>query len=163
MHRSLRQGLLVVASLCLFASDAAAEICLYRDADGHLTYSNVSEAPPKDATKIRCFKERMPPISQPSPAQSPAAASQSSQFPKVDDETQSKRDDERRRILEFELNSEQTRLEAARKALTEQEAVRHGNEQNYQRYLDRVQPFRDNVTNHERNIEAIKQELSNIR
>ena len=148
--------------LWLLADGAEAEICLYRDADGHITYSNVTEAPPKGATKIRCFKERVPLLSQPESAQKPAAI-QSGRFPKVDGETQSRRDDERRRILESELASEQSQLEAARKALAEQEAVRNGNEQNYQRLLDRVQPYQEAVANHERNIEAIRQELSNMR
>ena len=41
--------------------------------------------------------------------------------------------------------------------------MRTGGERNYQRYLDRVQPFRDAVANHERNIEAIRRELNTLR
>jgi len=61
--------------------------------------------------------------------------------PKVDGQTQKKRDDARRGILEKELADEQQQLEAARQKLAEQEAVRTGDERNYQRFLDRVQPF----------------------
>ncbi len=84
-------------------------------------------------------------------------------FPKVDGQTQKKRDDERQSILESELADEQQQLEAARQKLAEQEAIRTGDERNYQRFLDRVQPFRDAVANHERNIEAIRREISNLK
>ncbi len=71
--------------------------------------------------------------------------------------------DARQHILETELADEQQQLEAARQKLAEEEAIRTGNERNYQRYLERVQPFRDAVANHERNIEAIKREISNLK
>ena len=54
-------------------------------------------------------------------------------------------------------------LAEARKALSEGEATRMGGERNYQRYLDRVQGLKDRVSQHERNIGALKQELSNLR
>lgn len=43
------------------------------------------------------------------------------------------------------LATEQKSLEAARKELEEQEFVRYGNERNYQKVLDRVQPYKDKV------------------
>ncbi|MGH6630837.1 MAG: DUF4124 domain-containing protein [Burkholderiales bacterium] len=161
MLRYLVQALIAIATPCLLASTAVAEICLYQDADGRMTYSNVTEVPPKGAKKVRCFEEAKPPQSATAPR--PSAAGRSDAFPQVEGETQSRRDDERRRILESELSSEEQRLETARKALAEQEAVRDGNEQNYQRFLDRIQPYRETAANHERNIEAIKQELSKLR
>jgi hypothetical protein len=99
----------------------------------------------------------------PAPQESKPQTSARESFPKVDGETQKKRDDERRRILETELANEQQQLEEARQKLAEQEAVRTGDERNYQRFLDRVQPFRDTVANHERNIEAIRREISNLK
>ena len=38
-----------------------------------------------------------------------------------------------------------------------------GNERNYARFLERVQPYRDAVATHERNIEAIKREIANLK
>ena len=81
----------------------------------------------------------------------------------MDQDTQRKRDDERRRILEQELAAEQQRLEEARLQLQEQESIRLGNERNYQRYLDRVTPYREAVENHQRNVEALQRELNNLR
>jgi len=38
-----------------------------------------------------------------------------------------------------------------------------GDEKNYARVLDRLQPYKDNVDLHQKNIEALKRELGNIR
>ena len=96
------------------------------------------------------------------PKQAPHGASPS-EFPRVDGDTQRGRDSDRRRILEKELATEQQNLEQAKNELTQGEAIRLGNEKNYQKYLDRVQPLKENVELHERNIEAIKREIANIR
>jgi predicted RNase H-like nuclease (RuvC/YqgF family) len=145
------------------AGPALAEICVYIDGEGHVTYSNVSEAPPKGAKKLRCFKEASSSQAQPEGAARPAPPRQGDQLRKVDEQTQKRRDDDRRRILEEELATEQRQLEAARNELTTQENTRLGDERNYQRYLERVQPYRDRVANHERNIEALRQELANMK
>lgn len=141
---------------------AHAEICKYVDSDGGVIYSNTPNKPPKGAKKVKCFDEPRQ-VSAPTPAAPKSTGAAKADFPKVDGETQKKRDDERRRILERELADEESRLEAARQQLAEQEAVRTGSERNYQRFLDRVQPFRDSVAVHERNIDAIKREISNLK
>jgi hypothetical protein len=91
------------------------------------------------------------------------AAPSPSGFPKVDGDTQKARDNDRRKILEQELASEQKSLEQAKKELAEQEAIRTGDERNYQRVLDRLQPYKDKVALHERNIEALKKEIGNLK
>ena len=127
-----------------------------------MIYSNTPNNPPKGAKKVRCFSDPVAKPAQAAPESQPKPGASES-FPKVDGETQKKRDDERRRILETELANEQQQLEAAKQKLAEQEAIRTGDERNYQRFLDRVQPFRDAVANHERNIEAIRREISNLK
>lgn len=107
---------------------------------------NALPAPPKAATS-------RPAASNPSPAS----------FPKVAEETQKARDNDRKRILEQELAAEQKNLEQARKELAEQEAVRTGDEKNYQKVIERVQPYKDRVAQHERNISAINKELGNLK
>ena len=131
---------------------------MYENSAGEITYSNVAEAPPKNSRKIRCFKEEKKPAASPAQPQQPT----SSAFPTIDRDTQRKRDDERRVILEQELAAEQQRLEAARQELRQQESVRLDGERDYQRYLDRVQPFRNALENHERNIQAIQREIDNL-
>ena len=84
-------------------------------------------------------------------------------FPRVQEDTQKARDTDRQRILEQEMAGEQRNLEQAKKELAEQEAVRSGDEKNYQRVLDRLQPYKDRVSQHERNIQAIQKELGKLR
>jgi hypothetical protein len=149
--------LLAIASI---AVPARAETCKYVDDEGRVIYSNTPNNPPKGAKMVRCFSDPAP---RPAPQESKPQSGAREDFPKVDGQTQKKRDDERQRILEKELADEQQQLEAARQKLAEQEAIRTGDERNYQRYLDRIQPFRDAVANHERNIEAIRREISNLK
>ena len=67
-----------------------------------------------------------------------------------------------REILEKELAAEQADLVRARQALVEQESVRSGDERNYARVLERLQPYKDRVETHEKNIEALRRELANL-
>lgn len=146
----------------LLCSGAHADIYKCVDETGHVTYSNV--------TQKGCQKLELEPLSTvPSAPPKPAAAAKPAQsgspagFPKVDSDVQRKRDADRRKILEDELVAEERQLEEAKKALAEQEAVRLGDERNYQKFLDRVQPFRDKVALHQRNVEALRRELANAR
>jgi septal ring factor EnvC (AmiA/AmiB activator) len=68
-----------------------------------------------------------------------------------------------REILQKELATEQAALMKAQQNLAEQEAVRSGGEKNYARVEDRLRPFKDNIETHEKNIEALRRELSNLR
>ena len=67
-----------------------------------------------------------------------------------------------RDTIEKELNQEQSMLADARKKLSEQEAIRSGNEQNYAKVLERLKPYQDTVEVHEKNVEALKRELGNL-
>ncbi|WP_341676549.1 DUF4124 domain-containing protein [Niveibacterium sp. SC-1] len=84
-------------------------------------------------------------------------------FPRVDSNTQRSRDNDRRRILETELDNERQLLADAKKELADQEAVRNGGEKNYARVQERLKPFQDKVGLHERNIAAIEKEIGNLR
>ena len=151
--------LAVFLALTLLQPVAWAETCKYLDREGRVIYSNTPNSPPKGATKVKCFED-------PSPKPAPAATRDpdtKAKLPRVSESTQKTRDDERRRILERELADETTQLAQAKEQLAAQEAVRNGNERNYQRFLDRVQPYRDTVANHERNLEAIKREIANLK
>jgi hypothetical protein len=92
----------------------------------------------------------------------PASASSKTpeSFPKVDTETQKQRDNDRRKILDQELASEQKLLDQARKELSDQESQRLGSERNYQRVLERLEPYKKKVKLHEDNIANLKRELA---
>lgn len=94
-----------------------------------------------------------------SAAPPPAPAS----FPRVDSAQQRARDDDRRAILDDELRNEETRLAEQKGAFNNGEPERQGNERNYAKYQERVAQMRDDIGRTERNIEALKREIANIR
>jgi len=62
-------------------------------------------------------------------------------------------------VLLEQLAKQIESLQTSRNALKEGEAVRNGDERNYQRYLDRVQSLRDAVTRQEGVVEALQEQL----
>lgn len=151
--------------LVVFAGSAQADIFKCVDDAGHTTYTNDK---PGNVAKGCTLMSREQPVSTvaPPPVRKSAGASATptpSSFPKVDDSTQRSRDGDRRKILEQELSNEEKLLDTARKTLAEQESQRLGDEKNYQKYLDRVQQYKDSVQLHERNIEAIRKEIANLK
>ena len=156
--------LLLAALSCSFAVRADIFKCV--DEAGHVTYTN-SRAPGKGCTTL----SRDQPVSsvpggsglsRPAAASSPApqggASTGSAGFPRIDSGTQRARDTDRRRILEQELSAEQQGLDAARRELDEQVSARNGGGNSV-----RAQPLRDKVQLHERNIEALRREIANLR
>ncbi len=146
-----------------WSSATAADICKYVDEDGRTVYSTV---PLKNAKKVVCFKTAAPPPASAADEESARReerAVESAPKPKVDSFTQARRDNDRQGILQDELAREQLLLEDARRALAEQEAIRHGDERNYQRVLDRLKPYQDKVDQHQRNIDSLKREMANLR
>ena len=83
-------------------------------------------------------------------------------FPRVDPETQRRRDETRRKILENELQAEQKSLADAKVKLAEQESIRNGDERNYQKVVDRLMPYQETVDRHERNVMALQKELTRL-
>ncbi|HLT25830.1 MAG TPA: DUF4124 domain-containing protein [Zeimonas sp.] len=108
------------------------------------------------------------PAAQGAPAPSPASRVSSARpspegFPKVDAAAQRARDDDRRRILEDELQKEQARLDELKAEYKDGEPDRLGNERNYQKYLDRVARLEEDIARTESNIASLRRELSTIR
>ncbi len=162
MTMRLLAGLFLLGST-LVATPAWSQIYRCVDTDGRVTYSNVGSSK-------GCKRMELEPASTiPAPARTtsrtPGAAARTSpaDFPKVNEETQKSRDNDRKTILQQELAREQASLEQAKKELAEQEAIRTGDERNYQRVLDRLQPYKDKVAQHERNIQAINKEIANLK
>lgn len=78
-------------------------------------------------------------------------------FPRVSSETQRNRDGDRRYILEQELKSEQKGLDDARRSLSEQLVA------NSSARPEQLQPIRDRMALHERNVDALRREIANLR
>ena len=101
-------------------------------------------------------------VSTPPPGAARPAAKSPASFPKESAAERNSRTATKREILEKELSTEQAALADAKKKLAEQEAQRGGDERNYAKVLERLQPFKENVELHEKNIEALRRELSNL-
>jgi hypothetical protein len=146
--------------LLVLAAGVAQADTLYKctDSEGHTTYTN-QKAPGKNCAVLSQDK----PVSTFAPPKARPGAPTPEGFPRVSSETQKSRDGDRRRILAEELATEQRNLEAAKKALAEQESIREGGEKNYQRVLDRLKPFQEEVQLHERNIDSLQKEIDNLR
>ncbi len=150
----------VLSCVIAFTVNAQAEIYKRVDADGHVTYSS---SPIKGSRKLQL---------EPLPTMTPTARERNgaSGFPKVDGQTQSRRDNTRRKILEDELDTEVKALEEARANLKDAEdnpeVFKTANGQtlrNVAKYEEKVNAQRDEVEIHEKNIQALKTELSNLK
>ncbi len=154
--RALVLALLVVfPAFTVHGADTLYE-CI--DKNGNKRFTNISS----EAKGCKVISVTPPSVvSSPKPAAKGAAPP--ANFPSVDAQTQKQRDTDRRRILEQELAGEQKLLDQAQKELSEQEAIRLGSERNYQRVLDRLEPYKKKVKLHEDNVANLKKELANTR
>jgi hypothetical protein len=100
-----------------------------------------------------------PPAPKPAPS---VAVRAPGAFPKESPDARANARERQREILEKELAAESELLARARKELAEQESVRSGDERNYARVLERLQPYNERVELHEKNIQALRRELANL-
>jgi hypothetical protein len=142
--------LLSWAFLALTAPYGHAQSEVYKcpDASGRPTYTNVKrDTVGKNCTLVSKEVQVVP--------STPAAREKSSAA--VD------RNENRRKILESELQNEQQLLTDARQKLAEQEGVRDGDERNYARVLERLKPYQEAIDLHTKNIEQLRGELARLR
>jgi hypothetical protein len=139
------------------AQAAGGEICKYVDSDGNMHYTNV--APEKGWKKLSCGvgeEQRNDKTVKSTP--SPAG------FPRVDADTQRGRDDMRRKVLMDELSTEEKLLAESRAAYGDGAPPPLPEEQkDAQKYASRLTKLRQAVSLHEKNIEALKKELSALK
>ena len=128
-----------------------------KDKAGRTTMTNLKEdTAGKDCTVVQQQRVNVVPA-QKSAAKSPA------NFPKESSNDRAAAKSRQRDTLERELSQEEAMLADAKKKLADQEAIRSGDEKNYARVLDRLKPYKDAVEVHEKNVDALKRELSNLR
>ena len=152
---------------------AHAEIYKIVDANGNVTYSNVKikgakklDLEPADTsfgndTNTDANKEtkRVPKTRTATPAS----------FPKVDADTQNQRDGKRKEILKSELDAEKLALDEAKKAYAEGESnpevfkTKDGKTlRNVAKFQEKMKNLQANVDAHQRNIDLLTKEISNI-
>ena len=158
-------GLLLALSAGV--AHAQSEVYLCVDESGKKEYKNTG------LTK-GCKKVELPGITTipappkkagptPQTAAAKPAASSPSDFPKVDNGTQKTRDNDRRQILLDELKSEEQKLANLKQEYNNGEPERRGDERNYAKYQERVASMKDDIARTEKNIEALKREINNLK
>jgi len=107
----------------------------------------------------------------PSPYKKPLAQTASAKpvsagpadFPKIDSGTQKARDNDRMQILVDEMKNEEKKLATLKTEFKNGEPDRHGDERNYAKYQDRVGVMKEDISRTEKNIEALKREIGNLK
>lgn len=84
-------------------------------------------------------------------------------FPKVDSQTQKRRDLDRLQILNDEIRTEENRLSELKKEYRNGEPERLGSERHYAKYQERVAAMKDEIARTEKNIEALKREIGQLK
>jgi hypothetical protein len=155
-------ALLLLAAAVGYAH-AQSEVYLCVDEHGKKEYKNTGVT--KGCKKIDLPGLTMIPAPARKPAVQTAAAKPASapDFPKVDGETQKARDNDRRQILLDEMKSEEQKLASLKKEFNNGEPERRGDERNFARYQERVAAMKDDIGRAEKNIEALKREIGNLK
>ena len=152
---------LAIAVLGIPAANAT--ICRYVDAEGATHYTNV--APDKGWKRISCdVADDAPPRPRAPASTGGARASTPSGFPRVEPDTQKNRDELRRKVLSDELASEEQALTDARGAYGSGAPPPLADEQNdAEKYRQRIARLRQAVQLHERNVDALRKEIAGLR
>jgi hypothetical protein len=143
---------------------AQSDVYLCVDDNGKKEYKNTG------ATK-GCRKIDLPSLTMvPAPPKRTATQTAStkpsaspSDFPKVDSDTQKARDSDRKQILLDEMKTEEQKLASLKKDFNNGEPERHGDERNYAKYQERVAGMKDGIGRTEKNIEALRREINNLK
>ncbi len=162
MKRQLSVMLLLASAVTVV--HAQSEIFLCDDGHGSKTYQNTGAS--KGCKKVDLPGITTIPGLPRKPAVVTAAARQSAapaDFPKVDSGTQKARDNDRKQILLDEMKTEENKLAELRKEFNGGEPERRGDERNYAKYQDRVATMKDEVGRTEKNIDALRREIGNLK
>lgn len=162
---------LLVFVVITFSCNAFSEIYKHVDADGRITYSNIKtkgatrlELDPDANTSSNATTKR----SSDTPSSKRTATPEG--FPKVDKDTQNKRDSKRQDILQSELDSEKLALEQAQKAYAEGESnpemaknAKGQTFRNVPKFQEKMKNLQADIDSHENNIKLLQKELDALR
>ena len=155
--------LAVAASGAVAAADTPDTTVTYRCPGND--YKNTISA--KEAEKLGCKKLEGGPVTviqmtKPRGTATAVPSASGAGVGRVDPAAQRARDSDARRILEAELKGEEDRLAEMKKEYNNGQPERQGNEQNYQKYVDRVGQLSAAIARKEADIAAIRRELQKL-
>ena len=136
-----RVALFVALALVATASVAQPVRCV--DASGKVRYVDASQAGQDKCTPVESKLEVVP-----------APPSTGGRVPPA-----AKTGAKTGEAADARLKAAESRLAAAKKALAEQEGIRTGDERNYQRVLDRLQPYQEAVENAQKEVDQARRDL----
>ena len=111
----------------------------------------------------RLDTETISTIPAPPANQQAKAGTLDSSFPRIDSQIQKRRDQDRLQILMEEVRTEESKLSELRREYQNGEPERLGGERNYAKYQERVAQMKDDILRTEKNIEALKREIGNLK
>jgi malonyl CoA-acyl carrier protein transacylase len=152
----------ICLTLAVATAQAQQEVTIWscKDKEGRTSVTNLKEDTVGKTCRV-VQQSRVQVVPAATPNAKPGARSPTT-FPKEDANARASAKARQREILEREMAQEEKLLAQARKDLAEQEAVRFGDERNYARVLERLQPYKDKVELHEKNVDSLKRELANL-
>lgn len=149
--------------LLVLALPVQARIYMYVDADGRKGATDRRAEVPAGARITAVIEDGGKDAGSAPKKPASSAAPSPASFPRIDGETQKKRDDLRRLVLEEELANEQKNLDEAKRQLAVGGKPLPGEKPDGPAYQARVQQLKGAVERHERNISAIRREIGNLR
>ena len=163
--------LVLFAAVCGYAH-AEGDVWVCTNADGTREYKNTGET--KGCKRVDLQGISMIPspykkatasgsASKPATTAATTASAGPADFPKVDGTTQKARDNDRMQILSEELRTEEKKLASLKTDYNNGEPERRGDERNYAKYQERVAAMKDDISRTEKNIEALKREIGNLK
>jgi hypothetical protein len=164
-HSSWALWLLAVAPVAMAQN---APTIVYR-CPGNV-YTSSTDLPPKQAEEKGCKVIEGAPVTivqtaKPAPAaarKNEGSAAARGPESRVDPNAQRQRDGDARKLLEAELQREETRLADLQREFNNGEPERRGDERNAQKYLDRVADMRAQIARKQEDIAAIKREIGKL-
>jgi hypothetical protein len=154
--------MMLILTVAAGYAHAQSDVYLCMGENGSKEYKNTGD------TK-RCKKVDLPGITMiPSPKKpvqtaSTRPASSPVDFPKVEGGTQKARDNDRKQILQDEMKSEEQKLANLKKEFNYGEPERRGDERNYVKYQERVAAMKEELDRTEKNIQALRREIDNMK
>ena len=157
------QRCVLLALMCCGAAQAQGVIYKCTPPGGSTEYTDVYRGSFCKAMDLPGTQVPAPARRQATPPRAAAPVASPGDFPRVDSNEQRARDADRRAILEDELKTETQKLTELRRDFNGGEPERRGDERNYAKYQERVAAMRDSISRSEKNVDALKREIANIR